>query len=152
MRSGNADVAVRALESVQKQVDELARMPRKLAVACAPLITQLLRGGFATGRDPYGRPWRALRPATLAKGRRPPPLTDTRELADGTMAKALNGNRAGLHLVVGAKYGAFHQVGFRVGKTKVGPRRILPAFGMPASWRQVFAEQAKRLAREAGRG
>ena len=150
MKSGNADAAVRALASVRKQIEELARMPRKLAVACAPEITKLLRAGFRAGTDPYGRAWRRLKPSTLRK-HGPPPLTDSGKLADGTRAVVLDGNRAGLHIKVGAPYGAFHQVGFRVGKTKVGPRRILPAFGMPASWRDVFARQAAKLAREANR-
>lgn len=151
MRSGNADAAIAALASVQRQLDDLATLPRKLAAACAPEITKLLQAQFRTGTDPYGRAWRKLKPSTLRK-HGPPPLTDSGKLGDGTRARVLDGNRAGMSLVVGARYGAFHQVGFRVGKTEVGPRRILPAFGMPASWREVFRRQAERLAREATRG
>jgi hypothetical protein len=146
----SADAAIAALASIQRQVDELSRMPRKLAAACAPEITKLLQAGYRAGTDPYGRAWRRLRPATLAK-HGPPPLTHHGKLRDGTRARLLDGNRAGLSIVVGKPYGAFHQVGFRVHDTKVAPRRVLPAFGMPASWREVFKVQAARLAAEARR-
>jgi phage gpG-like protein len=142
---------VAALAKLQRTVDELARMPRKLAVAVAPDVTAMLQSQFDVGVDPYGGRWRPLRPATLAKGRRNPPLTETRKLKGGTKARTLDGNRAGLWLVVGAAYGAFHQVGFRVGRTRVGPRAILPPHGIPAAWRELFRQRARELAQKAGR-
>lgn len=151
MRSGNATAAAAAFEQLRGTLDKLADLPRKLAAASAEPITKLLQAQYRAGTDPYGRAWRKLRPSTLARGRHPPPLTDTGRMREGTRARVLDGNRAGLHIVVGAPYGAFHQVGFRVGRTKVGPRKILPSRGIPSAWAGVFRQQAQRLAREASR-
>jgi hypothetical protein len=62
----------------------------------------------------------------------------------------MTGGRIGLTIRIGARYGAFHQVGFRVGKTKVKPRKILPSQGMPSSWRAILDRHARELARRAG--
>jgi hypothetical protein len=132
-------------------IEELSDLPRKIAVDVAPQITTLLRKQFTSGADPYGRPWAPMKPSTLARGRRPPPLSASKKLRDGTVARPSPGNRAGLRLVVRARYGTFHQTGFRVGRTRVPARRILPQQGMPASWRAVFAASSRRLAQEAGR-
>jgi hypothetical protein len=147
MRRGNGSAMAAALRNVRRVVDELGRLPPKLAVAAAPEITRRLALQFAKGVDPYGRPWTPLRPATLRK-HSPPPLTDTGALRDGTKAEPMGGNRIGLTIRVGARYGAFHQVGFRVGKTRVAPRRILPSQGMPAEWRDILRKLARELARK----
>jgi phage gpG-like protein len=150
MKRGGADVAIAALRDVQKTLDRLAEVPRKLAIAAAPDITELLQSQFDVGVNPYGERWRPLRPRTLAKGRRNPPLTDTGKLRSGTKARpSPRGNTAGLQVVLGAKYGAFHQVGFRVGKTKVAPRRVLPNRGLPKAWRGILVQRARELARKA---
>jgi phage gpG-like protein len=149
MIRGNATAAVAALRSLQKTLERLAYVPRKVAVIAAPRLTKLVQAQFRAGVDPYGVAWRPLRPATIAKGRRSPPLTDTRRLRNGTKASARSGGRAGLVLKAGAPYGAFHQVGFRVGRTRVAPRRIFPQRGLPAAWRAVLDAAARQAAREA---
>jgi hypothetical protein len=147
---GNASAFAAALRDVRKTVEALGRLPHNLAVAVAPDITSLLRAQFRDGVDPYGRPWAPLKPATLRK-HGPPPLTHHGELRDGTAAEPMAGVRIGLTLRVGARYGAFHQVGFRVGKTKVPPRRILPNRGIPAAWRTAIERRARELAARAVR-
>jgi len=142
---------VAQLGRLERVIEELAYAPRKVAVVAAPKLTRLLQQQFRRGEDPYGRPWAPLRPSTLARGRRPPPLTDTRRLRDGTKATPYPGGRAGIRLKVGRPYGYFHQVGFRVGRTRVPPRRILPQFGMPAAWREALAEAAREVGRQARR-
>lgn len=140
-----------AFGKLEKVLERLAYVPRKVAIIAAPQITRELRKEFRAGRDPYGTPWAPLRPSTLAKGRTPPPLTDSDALAGGTKAMVRDGNRAGIHIVLGAKYGYFAQAGFRVGKTKVKPRRILPERGMPAKWREIIVSAARRAVREAAK-
>lgn len=144
----SADRALASLRGLIRTVEELAYVPRKVAVIAAPKISALIRRQFLNGCDPYGRQWRALRPSTLANGRRPPPLTDTARMRDGTVAKP---GRAGITLTVGAPYAKFHQYGFRAGRTSVGPRRILPNAGMPASWRKALDESATLAIRQARR-
>ena len=144
-----ASACIAALRQVRKVVDELGRLPRNLAVEAAPEITRMLKAQFRVGVDPYGNRWAPLAPATIAKGRQNPPLTDTHRLADGTEARPMTGGRAGLTIRIGAPYGAFAQTGFRVGKTRVPPRRILPSRGMPAAWREILVRKARELAAKA---
>jgi hypothetical protein len=110
-----------------------------------PRITRALQSQFRQGVDPYGSPWAPLSPNT--RGRKPPPLTDTGKLKQGTKARPGVGGRAGLHLVLGAEYGIFHQTGTR----NMPARRILPTRGMPAEWRGILESRARMLARRAER-
>jgi hypothetical protein len=143
-------VAVAALRDVQRTLDRLAELPRKLAVAAAPDITRLLQAQFQVGVDSYGDRWRPLKASTIAKGRSNPPLTASGRLRDGSKARPTpGGNRAGLQVVVGASYGAFHQVGFRVYHTRVLPRRVLPNRGLPKAWSGILIQRARELARKA---
>ena len=146
---GDGSAFVVALEKIRRTVTELAQAPRRVAVIAAPKIDKLLRKQFTSGLNPYDRPWRPLLPSTLARGRRSPPLTDTRRLRAGTHATVSPGRRAGIQLIAGAPYGAFHQVGFHVGRTRVGPRKIFPDVGLPKAWRQVLDDAARTVARQA---
>lgn len=137
--------SIAALARIRRVVDELGQLPRKLAIASAPEITKLLRAQFDEGKDPYGRPWRPLAKSTIARGRRPPPLTKTGKLRDGTVARPMAGGRIGLTLRVGAPYGVFHQQG----RGRPPRREILPTRGMPAAWRRVLTEQSRLLAERA---
>jgi hypothetical protein len=154
MIRGNAMAALSSIGQLQRVLDRLIELPRKLAAEVKPDLDRLLDAEFAAGRDPYGRAWAPLRPATIATGRRPPPLTGfTRELRDGTRVTLGRGNSAGLRIAVGAPYGYFHQVGYvnaRSGR-RVPPRRILPQQGIPAAWRLALQRAASRLARRAAR-
>jgi hypothetical protein len=150
MRRTNAAQAVEALRGLERTLERLVYVPRKVAIIAAPKLTALVHRQFADGTDPYGRPWRGLRPSTLATGRRNPPLTGfTRRLKDGTKARPRAGGRAGIEFRIGARYGKFHQTGFRVGRTYVSPRRILPQFGLPQAWSRVLNEATRQAIREA---
>jgi hypothetical protein len=152
MITGNASACRAALKSCVAVLERLAYLPRSLAVAAAPDITDLLKSQFAAGVDPYGNRWAPLKPSTLATGRSNPPLTDSRALVNGTKARPQGGNRAGLVIRVGKPYGAFAQTGFRVGRTKVPPRRILPNRGLPAAWREALDRRAREIAAAATKG
>jgi len=144
-------MAVESIGRLIKTIERLSDLPRAVAIEAAGPLTAELRKQFDSGTDPYGRPWAPLRPTTLAKGRHEPPLTDTGRLRDGSRAAVAPGGRAGLRLMVGAKYGYFHQVGFRVGRTTVPPRRILPQFGLPRAWSLILRQAARTAAKRAGR-
>jgi len=137
-----------AFGRLQRELERLARTPRRVAVIAAPQITRELGREFAHGADPYGHAWTPLRPSTLQK-HGPPPLTHTGALAGRTRAMVRDGNRAGIHIVLGRAYGYFAQAGFRVGKTRVKPRRILPERGMPARWREILVAAFRQATREA---
>lgn len=136
------------MRQVRRVVEELAYVPRRLAVDAAPEIDRLIQTQFRVGVDPYGNRWAPLRPATLRK-HGPPPLTDRGNLSSHTVARPTPGGRAGITIRIGRPYGAFHQIGFRVGKTRVKPRRILPNRGMPASWREILNRKARELGQRA---
>lgn len=151
MRRGNAAEAQRSLAGVMRTLERLAYVPRRVAVIAAPKITDELRSQFDRGEDPYGRQWAPLKPSTIRTGRKPPPLTDSTRLRSRTMAKPYASNRAGIRITIGARYGKFHQVGFRVGRTKVKPRPILPARGLPLAWKRILDQSARQAAKEAAR-
>jgi len=140
--------AIARIGRLQAMLHDLALVPRRVAEIAAPRLTKLLQDEFRQGQDPYGNDWAPLAASTLARGRHPPPLTDKRPLRRGTRAMVNPGRRAGIRILVGAPYGAFHQLGFRVGRTKVPPRRILPQFGMPKTWRAVLEKAARQAFRE----
>lgn len=151
MRRGSPQMAIAELGRLQATLHELTLVPRKVAEIAAPKIDRLLRQQFRDGQDPYGKAWAPLKPATLAKGRTPPPLTDSTDLRDGTGASVAPGNRAGIRLRVGARYGYFHQAGYRNARTggKVPARRILPQFGLPRAWSAILREAARKAFRQA---
>jgi hypothetical protein len=149
MISGSAMVGIAQIGRLKETIRRLSDLPRKVAVEAKPGIEKLLRAEFRAGVDPYGKPWAPLALATLKKGRTPPPLTDTESLRDGTTVTLRSGGRAGLTIALGAAYGYFAQVGFRVGQTRVPPRRVLPQFGLPVGWKIVLRDAARRAARKA---
>lgn len=129
--------AITALRSVAQAVRQLSRVTSVASRDAADEIAFLLQQEFDTGADPYGASWAPLAESTLETGRTPPPLTDTGALRDIDVS-ALPG--AGLAIALGEEYGAFHQIGFRVGKTDVPARPILPTRGLPDMWRRAIAD------------
>lgn len=143
MQSGNLAGALRSLGSLEKLIDELGTLPRKVAIDAAPRLTKLLRKQFADGTDPYGRRW-----ARLANGRASH-LTETRRLRNQARATPMVGGRMGIRFSFGTRalIAFFHQHGTR----NMPSRKILPQFGMPRAWREVLDASARRLARQAVR-
>lgn len=121
---------------------ELSTVPSRAAAEAAGELNDLLREQYATGTDPYGRPWAPLRPATLAKGRQPPPLFDTGDMAEGTGARPAQG--AGIELNVPFPGGA-HQRGSRnvPWNTRNPARPILPDEDeLPEAWQAAIEKAA----------
>ncbi len=134
---------VAALRSVSRMLRQLSKVPAKASRDAAKEIKARIRQEFATGTDPYGNAWAPLRPATLAKGRQPPPLTDTGEMASVTVEPAA---KAGIVISLGADYSRFHQTGTR----NMAARPILPDHrGLPDTWRRSIEDAIDRAWRRA---
>lgn len=128
----------RGLGQLERNIGLLARVPSRAAAIAAPRIRARIEGQFARGVDPYGRAWAPLRPSTLAKGRRPPPLTDTRAMRDGVSVKPTPA--AGIAITFAKEVPAiFHQKGTRYMKR----REILPTNRLPAPWSQDIADSSR---------
>lgn len=117
---------------------ELAKVPARVAPEASDEINTLLQEGFDAGIDPYGNAWTALAPATLAKGRTPPPLTDTHAMRDGTQARPLSGAGIGLEAPTPADR---HQRG----GVFLPVRKVLPDLGLPATWRAAIRDVYGRV-------
>ncbi len=122
----------------------LAEVPSRTTKAVAPLLLARWRADWRAGKDPHGRAWAPLAPATLAKGRTPPPMIETGGTLASTAVRPLKG--AGLAITVGG-FAALH-----MRATPDRPARTtVPTMGVPASWRGIIAKAAKdQAARAAG--
>ena len=126
------------LDKLTATLRDLAHVPSQVAKDVSIELNKELQKEYVQGTDPYGKSWAPLKPSTLKKGRRPPPLTDTGKLKSGTRALPLPG--AGVAVVVGAPYGAYHQTGTE----RMAARPILPDRGMPPKWREIVTRVASK--------
>lgn len=124
------------LDKLAATLRDLSHLPSQISKEVSEEITKELKKEYARGTDPYGKVWAPLKPSTLKRGRRPPPLTDTGKMRDGTKAVPLPG--AGVAVVVGAEYGKYHQTGTE----RMAARPILPDRGMPRTWREIVKRVA----------
>lgn len=121
--------------NLQKMIRQLAKVPSQVASGACEGISQAIQDEFDAGSDPFGRQWAELRPATLAKGRTPPPLTDTHEMRDGIEVKPMPG--AGIAVTI-PDPGVHHQYGTR----DMVARPIFPD-RMPDTWQRAIADAAE---------
>ena len=120
---------------LQANLAKLASVPSQTTRDAAEGIRSEIVAEFDGGHDPYGRSWASLEQATLDKGRGPPPLTDSGDMADVDVRPTAG---AGIAIEFGAEYAGFHQAGTRF----MVARQPLPAAGFPASWSKVIADAA----------
>jgi hypothetical protein len=127
------------LEAVFHTLQSFPGMLDELALEGSIEIFEAIDSLFTLGSDPYGKPWAQLAPATLAKGRAMPPLTDT-----GRMRESLRVN-VGVRSIVATvdDPAGYHQEGTRY----MPARPILPndAQGLPDAWRAALSEAAQRI-------
>jgi len=130
------------------RVADLASVPSRASAKIARELEGLIQEEFDAGRDPYETPWKPLAAATKAKGRTPPPLTDTHRLRDGIRVRPQR--PAGVAITVDAPYAAPHQTGWS-GPQGDGPARpILPARDvLPPDWDDVIGDAVAREFRRA---
>lgn len=136
------------------RLNDLARIPSRVSAKVAPKIAELIQEEFDDGADPYGTPWEPLAEATLAKGRTPPPLTDTLHsppnMRDTVHVRPMQA--AGVKITIDHP-AAPHQTGWN-GRQGQGPARPpLPARGeLPAGWQEVIESEIERDVRRVRRG
>lgn len=117
---------------LQRSLSALASVPSRAAGPASASINALLRQEYAQGTDPYGRAWAPLAASTLRRGRRPPPLTATGRMRDGTLANPLRGS--GVSVVLPFP-GVIHMGGSSRG---LPARPPLPRGGqLPRAWRDA---------------
>lgn len=114
---------------------ELSKVPAQISKDYARWSTQRLREGYAEGKDPFGNSWAPLAKATLARGRTPPPLTDTTAMRDSTEAVPAPG--AGVTFKIGPWYAVIHYEGAPA--ANIPAREMLPHGGLPPKWRAELA-------------
>lgn len=117
---------------------DLAKVPSRVSAAYAERLRQELDKQFAQGKDPYGRPWAPLKPATLKKGRFPPPLTDSGHMSRNITVLPMQG--AGVRLVSTVDYSRYHQEG----TDNMSARPFFPTGVLPANWRKILDEELQK--------
>ena len=125
-----------------RQVRALASVPTRAALRAAPGIRDLVENMFASGSDAYGEAWAPLAPSTLARGRRPPPLTDTGAMR-GAVGVVPMAGVAGVLVSIPHPAGV-HQTGSR----RMPARQLMPSKGLPQSWREVLVDAVTGAVRE----
>lgn len=112
----------------------LADVPSQAAEAACEEIESIIQRDFDSGLDPYGDPWAELAPATLAKGRHPPPLTDSGDMRGGVEVRPLPGT--GISVTI-PDPGVHHQYG----TIHMPQRAIFPNRGtLPDTWQRAIAD------------
>jgi hypothetical protein len=106
----------------------LTKVPSQAAAGFAERIRGELDDQFSRGKDPYGNAWSPLRPATLKKGRHPPPLTDSGH--GSRNITALVSKSAGVQLVSTVDYMRRHQEGTK----NMDARPFFPVRVLPKRW------------------
>lgn len=130
-----------ALGAMKQSLRKLADVPSRAAAPAAANITKELQKEYRQGTDPYGRPWAPLKPSTIARGRRNPPLTDRGKMKRSTKAEPLPG--AGIAIV--ADFPAIvHQNSTRA---TLAQRHIFPVGVLPATWRDAIERAIKKAFR-----
>jgi hypothetical protein len=121
------------LGRIASDLASLSDVPRVAAPLVAERLEAAIQLEFDAGVDPYGAAWTELAPATVARGRHAPPLTDTRELRDSLLVYP---STQGVKMSIGtASHPAGpHQDGWS-GPQGDGPARpIFPTGTMPEAW------------------
>lgn len=123
---------------------ELAQVPSRAAARVALELRAELMRSFAQGTDPYGRRWAPLKPSTLAKGRRPPPLTHTGRGKRGIKFAPLRG--AGVSITSSVGYLGTHM---RATPDRAA-RKFLPEGVLPKRWREIWQRAVDAEVRKTG--
>lgn len=136
MPGARADLA--GLEAIIGSLDGMRDLVDAIALESSIEIFETIDSLFTLGADPYGETWAPLAPATIAKGRTAPPLTDT-----GKMRESLRVNASQSAIVASIDDPAgYHQSGTQ----RMPARPVLPddARGLPDAWRQAITDAGLR--------
>lgn len=119
---------------------DLAKVPAAIAAPVAHALTARTRKDFRSGHDAYGRAYAPLAPASLDRGRRPPPL---RKYARFAHVRPLPGS--GVAMLNEHPQAGFHQTG----TSRMPKRIVVPDGAVPAEWRRIIEREFKRALRKA---
>lgn len=124
-----------SFRKLAENLGRLTQVPSQVSAEVAEKISVLIDEQFAAGKDAYGQAWKPLKPATIAKGRRPPPLTDSGAMRGAITVKPSSG--AGIEISSPTDYARFHQTGTKY----MVPREVLPDHAnLPPSWQKAIEE------------
>ena len=120
--------------NLKKMIAGLGSIPSQIARDASEGIAQAIQDEFDAGTDPFGTAWAPLKKSTIAKGRTPPPLTDTSDMRDGIEVKPMRG--AGISVTI-PDPGVHHQYG-----TRDMPARPIFPDHMPDTWQRAISDAA----------
>ncbi len=120
------------LGQLAENLRRLASVPSRVSRPVSDEIAKSIQKQFDDGVNAYGRAWAALAPSTLAKGRTPPPLTDTRAMRNSLNVRPASA--AGVQISIGFPAG-IHQGGSP--KTNLPARPVLPTGVFPRTWTEI---------------
>lgn len=122
----------------------MARVPSQISARVAEDIDKEIQRNFDLGRDAFRKRWKALAASTLARGRHPPPLTDTHAGRNSIDVSPLPG--AGVRIIIGKVYMIYHQYG---DPPHLPRRAFVPVEIVPSAWAEIilfrFEERAKKV-------
>lgn len=124
---------------------KLSSVPSQVSAGAAESIKELIEEEFDAGRDTYGKTWAPLAPATLAKGRTPPPLSDAEAMRDSLDVSPMPG--AGISITIDDPAG-IHQTGAKRGNWVMPARPVLPDRTFPKAWTDAIAEAGENAIAE----
>ena len=130
-------MARRRFADLAPALRKLSEVPAQVARGAADAIAAQVQEDFDAGLDPYGEPWEPLAEATLAKGRTPPPLTDT-----GAMRASVDvrpGSGAGITFTIDDP--AVHH---QYGTVNMPARPMFPnQASLPDTWSRAIADASE---------
>jgi hypothetical protein len=130
-------------------LSKLAAIPSQASAAVSKKIHRLIQKQFDDGVDPYGNPWVPLAESTIARGRFPPPLTDTRRMRKSLDVRPMQSS--GIQITIDHPI-LPHQTGWH-GPLSDGPSRpVLPMNVLPATWAREIEKVLASLAKKTLRG
>ncbi len=129
------------LRGLAGNLAKLAKVPSQAATEAAEKISASVQAEYDKGQDAYGKTWAALKPSTLKKGRRPPPLTNTGAMRSSTEVKPMAG--AGIAITFGVPYAIYHHTGTRY----MAARPVAPTEGqLPPEWNELIGQAMENAA------
>lgn len=127
----------RPFADLASSLRKLASIPAQVASGAAERIAAQIQDDFDNGTDPYGSAWAPLSPATLAKGRSAPPLTDTGAMRESVTVQPMPG--AGISITIDDP--AVHH---QYGTMYMDARPIFPnQRELPDTWQRAIADAAE---------
>jgi hypothetical protein len=126
------------IKNLQDLRPDVGKVAQKTAVRFAPSLARFLVSEFDTGTDPFGNPFKPLSAASLKRGRRPPPMTNTGKARNAAAIVLVQGTK---DRVTFPDYLRYH--------ISTG-RGVLPVLGKgwPPTWLEVIRVEAEKAARE----